>query len=183
MSLSKPAVTAPDAFLGLGSNQGERAALLTAALIRLDLVAGVRITAVSSLYATVPVGPQDQPEFLNAAVRVRTTLAPSALLAVCLEIETALGRVRAERWGPRTLDLDLLLFGELRLAEPGLAVPHPRLRERPFVLQPLAEIAGEVRLDGRSLAEWAAAAGTAGVRRLTPPPAAWLGGWTPRTHG
>ena len=166
MSPSKPAVAAQTAYLGLGSNLGDREALLARALERLTSPPGVWITALSSLYATAPVGPQDQPEFLNLAVEVTTSLAPQDLLAACQAIETALGRVRAERWGPRTIDLDLLLYGELRLAEPGLELPHPRMLERPFVLQPLAEIAGGRSLQGRTIAEWAAAAGTAGVRRL-----------------
>jgi len=169
MSPSKPAATAPAAFLGLGSNQGDRAAFLRDALARLDLVPGVRLVAVSSLYATAPVGPPDQPDFLNAAAGVRTILSPGELLAACLGIEAALGRVRTERWGPRTIDLDLLLYGEVRMAEPDLELPHPRLRERAFVLQPLAEIAGQLRLEGRTIAEWAAAAGETGVRRVAGP--------------
>ena len=169
MSPLKPAATAQAAYLGLGSNQGDRAALLRDALVRLDLVPGVRIVALSSLYATAPVGPQDQPEFFNAAAGVRTVLSPHELLAACLGIESALGRLRTERWGPRTIDLDLLLYNDLRIAEPGLELPHPRLRERAFVLQPLAEIAGSLRLEGRTIAEWAAAAGVAGVRRVGGP--------------
>jgi 2-amino-4-hydroxy-6-hydroxymethyldihydropteridine diphosphokinase len=173
MSPSKPAVIAPAAFLGLGSNQGDRAALLAEALSCLDRTTGVGLTAVSSLYATAPVGPQDQPEFLNLAVEVGTSLSPPELLAACLGIETALGRVRRERWGPRTIDIDLLLYGDLRVAGPGLELPHPRMRERAFVLQPLAEIAGGRTLDGKTIAAWAAAVGSAGVRRVAGPPA-WL---------
>lgn len=173
MSPLKPVATAPAAFLALGSNQGDRAALLAQALARLDLVPGVRVVAASSLYATAPVGPPDQPDYLNAAAEVRTTLEPRALLAACLGIEAALGRVRDRRWGPRTIDLDLLVFGDRRVAEPGLEIPHPRIRERSFVLQPLAEIAGDLRLEGRTVAEWAAAAGAAGVRRLADRPAGW----------
>src|SRR5471030_2536714 len=120
MSPSKPAVTAPAAFLGLGSNQGDRAALLADALARLDSAPGVRLMALSSLYATAPVGPQDQPEFLNLAVEVSTSLLPQELLATCLGIETALGRVRSGRWGPRTIDIDLLLYGDRRVEEAGL---------------------------------------------------------------
>jgi 2-amino-4-hydroxy-6-hydroxymethyldihydropteridine diphosphokinase len=173
MSPSKPAAIAPAAFLGLGSNQGDRAALLAEALGRLDRAAGIRVTAVSSVYATAPVGVLDQPEFLNLAAEVRTTLGPRQLLAACLEIERALGRVRAERWGPRTIDLDLLLYGDLRLAEADLELPHPRMTARAFVLKPLAEIAPRLRLDGRTIAEWAAAADAAGVRRLGGPPLRW----------
>jgi 2-amino-4-hydroxy-6-hydroxymethyldihydropteridine diphosphokinase len=173
MSPSKPAVTAPAAFLGLGSNQGDRAALLADALARLDSAPGVRLMAVSSLYATAPVGPPGQPEFLNLAVEVSTSLLPLDLLAACLGIEAALGRVRGERWGPRTIDIDVLLYGDRHMAEPGLELPHPRMRERAFVLQPLAEIAGRRPLEGKTIAEWAAAAGTTGVRRVAGP-LAWL---------
>jgi 2-amino-4-hydroxy-6-hydroxymethyldihydropteridine diphosphokinase len=173
MSPSKPAVTAPAAFLGLGSNQGDRTALLTEAALRLRRSPGVEILAASSLYATAPVGVLDQPEFLNAVVAVRTSLPPAALLALCQGIEAALGRVRTQRWGPRTIDLDILLYGDLQLAADGLELPHPRLRERAFVLLPLAEIAPELRLEGRTLAEWAAAADPAGIRRLAGPP--WAG--------
>ncbi len=171
MSPSKPAVTAQTAYLGLGSNQGDRAALLMEALSRLDATAGIRIVALSSLYATAPVGPQDQPEFLNLAAEVSTSLSPAELLAACLGIEAALGRVRAGRWGPRTIDIDVLLYGALQVAEAGLELPHPRMRERAFVLQPLAEIAGGRPLGDRTIAEWAAAVGDAGVRKAAGPPA------------
>jgi 2-amino-4-hydroxy-6-hydroxymethyldihydropteridine diphosphokinase len=174
MSPSKPAVTAQTAYLGLGSNQGDRAALLAEALSLLDATAGIRLVALSSLYATAPVGPQDQPEFLNLAAEVSTSLSPEELLAACLGIEAALGRVRGERWGPRTMDLDILLYGDRRIAGPGLEVPHPRMRERAFVLQPLAEIAGSRPLGERTIAEWAAAVGDAGVRKVAGP-LAWLG--------
>jgi 2-amino-4-hydroxy-6-hydroxymethyldihydropteridine diphosphokinase len=159
-------VTAPAAFLGLGSNQGDRPALLAEAVGRLRRAPEVEIAAVSSLYATAPVGVQDQPEFLNAVVEVRTTLPPPGLLALCQGIEAALGRVRTQRWGPRTIDLDILLYGDLEWAADGLELPHPRMRERAFVLLPLAEVAPGLRLGGRSIADWAAAADASGVRRL-----------------
>jgi 2-amino-4-hydroxy-6-hydroxymethyldihydropteridine diphosphokinase len=173
MSPLKPAATALTAFLSLGSNQGDRASLLVRALERLDRVPGVQIVAVSSLYATAPVGREDQPEFLNAVAEVRTRLAPRELLAACLRIEAELGRIRAERWGPRTIDLDLLVHGETRLAEEGLTLPHPRMKERAFVLAPLAEIAPNLRLEGESIAERAAAIDRSGVRRLEQPKFGW----------
>jgi 2-amino-4-hydroxy-6-hydroxymethyldihydropteridine diphosphokinase len=166
MSPSNPAGTAETAYLGLGSNLGDRAAALAGALAALRARPGIEVTRVSSLYATDPVGPVPQGEFLNAAAEVRTRLGPRELLAACLEIEAGLGRLRTERWGPRAIDLDLLLFGELRMEEPDLVLPHPRMRERAFVLAPLAEIAPARLLEGRTLAAWAAAAGGAGVRRL-----------------
>jgi 2-amino-4-hydroxy-6-hydroxymethyldihydropteridine diphosphokinase len=177
MSPSKPAATAPTAFLSLGSNQGDRAWLLGQALERLGRLPGVQVVAVSSLYATAPVGREDQPEFLNAVAQVRTSLAPRELLTACLQIEAGLGRIRTERWGPRPIDLDLLLHGEARLAEDGLTLPHPRMTERAFVLAPLAEIAPDLRLEGTSIADRAAAIDRSGVRRLE----ALKFGWPPAT--
>ena len=127
------------AYIGLGSNLGDRAAHLRAALDRL----GTRgtVEAVSPFLETDPVGYAEQPRFLNAAVRLRTTLPPDDLLRELLSIETALGRVRTVRWGPRTIDLDLLLYDDLVRDDPGLTIPHPRIHERRFVLEPLAAIA------------------------------------------
>src|ERR671931_468485 len=127
------------AYIGLGSNLGDRAAHLRAALDHLGTLGTVE--AVSPFLETDPVGYAEQPRFLNAAVRLRTTLSPHALLRALLSIETALGRVRTVRWGPRTIDLDLLLYDDLVRDDPGLTVPHPRMHERRFVLQPLAAIA------------------------------------------
>lgn len=166
MSPLRPAETA---LIALGSNLGDRAANLAAALERLARSEEIRIEAASSLYATDPVGLTDQPEFLNAAAALRTTLGPRELLAACLRVEAELGRVRALRWGPRVIDLDLLFYGELRLCEPGLQLPHPRMAERAFVLLPLAEIAPDRMLGGRRVAEAAAAIGQGGVRRLASP--------------
>jgi len=166
MSPLKQAATAQTAFLGLGSNLGDRAALLAQALARLDGTSGIRVVAVSSLYATAPVGVEDQPEFFNAAAEIRTTLTPRELLAACLRVETELGRVRLARWGPRTIDIDILLFGDLRLSEDAITLPHPRMRERAFVLAPLAEIAPGLAIDGKAAAEWAASVDGSGVRRM-----------------
>ena len=127
------------AYIGLGSNLGDRAAYLQAALDRLGMLGTVG--AVSPFLETDPAGYAEQPRFLNAAVRLRTTLPPDDLLREMLSIETALGRVRTVRWGPRTIDLDLLLYDDLVRDDPGLTVPHPRMHERRFVLEPLAAIA------------------------------------------
>ena len=127
------------AYIGLGSNLGDRAAHLHAALDRLRTRGTVE--AVSPFLETDPVGYAEQPRFLNAAVRLRTTLPPDDLLRELLSIETALGRVRTIRWGPRTIDLDLLLYNDLVRDEPVLTIPHPRMHERRFVLEPLATIA------------------------------------------
>ena len=132
------------AYIGLGSNLGDREGCLRAALQALR-DAGVVVPRTSRFITTLPVGKTDQPDFLNAAAAVRTDLSAQALLDLLLRIESSLGRVRAERWGPRTLDLDLLLYDDEVIREPGLEVPHPRMHERRFVLEPLAEIAPDAR--------------------------------------
>jgi 2-amino-4-hydroxy-6-hydroxymethyldihydropteridine diphosphokinase len=129
-----------DAYVGLGTNLGDRMGNLRAALARLDREAGFQVRAVSHVWDSVPVGPP-QGRFLNAAVRLSTLLSPRSTLRRLLDIEERLGRVRRERWGPREIDLDLLLYGDRIVEEPALLVPHPRLHERIFALLPLAEIA------------------------------------------
>jgi 2-amino-4-hydroxy-6-hydroxymethyldihydropteridine diphosphokinase len=133
------------AYVGLGSNQGNRPATLEAAVSLLSCQPGVEVVAVSSFRETDPVGYADQPRFVNAAAEVETELPPRALLDRLLAVERALGRTRGgPRFGPRTIDLDLLLYGELEVEEPGLVVPHPRLHERRFALEPLAELGASV---------------------------------------
>jgi 2-amino-4-hydroxy-6-hydroxymethyldihydropteridine diphosphokinase len=130
------------ALIGLGSNLGDRKAQLDAAVAALAAAPSVALRAVSRYHETAPVGgPEGQGDYLNAAAAVETTLEPLALLHVLQEIERRAGRVRTVRWGPRTLDLDLLLFGDRVIATGELQVPHPRMAERLFVLVPLAEIA------------------------------------------
>jgi 2-amino-4-hydroxy-6-hydroxymethyldihydropteridine diphosphokinase len=130
------------AFLAMGSNLGDRRGFLDRALIELRRRKGIFLQRVSMYHETAPVGgPAGQGPYLNAAVQVQTDLEPAALLACLLEIEQTLGRVRRERFGPRTIDLDLLLYGDQVANEPGLTVPHPRMHERSFVLGPLVEIA------------------------------------------
>ena len=136
------------AYIGVGANLGDREAGIFTALRALDALPTIKVVQASSLYETAPVGVTDQPLFLNGVAAVRTSLAPRGLLDVLLDIENKMGRVRTLRWGPRVIDLDLLLYGDVRVAEPGLDVPHPRLRERGFVLVPLAEIAPTLRLPG-----------------------------------
>ncbi|HEY8153991.1 MAG TPA: 2-amino-4-hydroxy-6-hydroxymethyldihydropteridine diphosphokinase [Myxococcota bacterium] len=134
-----------DAYVAMGSNLGDREAHLAAATHALRSRPDVRVVAVSTVYETAPLGPPPQGPYLNAALRLRTQLAPRALLACLLEIEASRGRQRSSgRWSARTLDLDLLFYGSLVLDEPGLCVPHPALHERAFVLVPLCELAPQL---------------------------------------
>ncbi|MEN6565695.1 MAG: 2-amino-4-hydroxy-6-hydroxymethyldihydropteridine diphosphokinase [Veillonellales bacterium] len=129
--------------LGLGSNIGDRESNIVTAIQLLAAHKNILIDAVSSLYETEPVGVKEQPEFLNAVIRIRTQLLPRELLAVCLWIEKKMGRVRLTRWGPRNIDIDLLVYETVELNVPELILPHPRLAARRFVLVPLVEIAGD----------------------------------------
>ncbi|MCX5655501.1 MAG: 2-amino-4-hydroxy-6-hydroxymethyldihydropteridine diphosphokinase, partial [Planctomycetota bacterium] len=136
----------PTVYLGLGANLGDRRAGLEAALAALRSHPRIRVQAVSSFIDTDPVGgPPGQPVYLNVAARIETDLAPEELLAECKRIERALGRREGPRWGPRPVDLDILLYGDRIVDEPDLIIPHIGLRERRFVLAPLAEIAPDVR--------------------------------------
>jgi len=137
------------AFVGIGSNLGDRETNLERALELLAAEDGIEIAAVSEIRETEPVGPVEQGLFLNGAARVETSLAPRALLACLLTVENRLGRVREERWGPRTIDLDLLLYGDEQINEPGLSVPHPRLHERRFALEPLADLDPGLEIPGQ----------------------------------
>lgn len=140
------------AFLGLGSNIGDRLAHLQAGVDGLAAQRRVRVDAVSSIYETSPVGGPQQDDFLNMAVRVATTRSPLGLLRVCHRVERARDRVRTVRWGPRTLDVDVLLYDDRSVETRRLQVPHPRLTERPFALVPLIEVApGATLPDGSSL--------------------------------
>jgi 2-amino-4-hydroxy-6-hydroxymethyldihydropteridine diphosphokinase len=169
---------AQQAFIGVGANLGDRWATMRRAMAALAREPGIKAVEASAVYETAPVGVVDQPEFLNLVLGVETTLTPEELLAVLHKLEKAAGRQRERevRWGPRTLDLDLLLYeGETR-AGPELSVPHPRMWERAFVTVPLRELLTRVPWFDRP--EWteartrlAAAPLTAGVTRWTPPSA------------
>lgn len=154
------------AYVALGSNLGDRRAHLEAAFAALGRLPGTRLLARSGLYETAPVGPPGQQDYLNAAAKLSTVLPPLELLDALLAIEQSRGRVRRERWGPRTLDLDLLLHGDLRLSEPRLTLPHPAMLARAFVLAPLCDLAPGLPLDKLTLAERLAALDRSGVRRL-----------------
>ena len=153
------------AYVALGSNLGDRAAYLLAGLSRLSRLPETRLLRLSSLYETEPLGPP-QPLYLNLVAEVETALPPRGLLEAMLAIERALGRERKERYGPRTLDLDLLLYGDLVLEEEDLVLPHPRLHERAFVLVPLCDLVPQGRhpLLGRTFAELLAGLDPSGVR-------------------
>lgn len=131
-------------YLGLGSNVGDREEYIEQAVFLLGKIKGVEILRRSSNYETEAVGGPDQPQFINAAVSLRTTLTPHKLIEELHTIENALGREREVEWGPRTIDIDILLFGDVILSEDELQIPHPLLHERLFVLQPLKEIAAHV---------------------------------------
>lgn len=136
------------ACVGLGGNVGDAAATVRAAFDALDRLPGTRLLRASRLYRTPAWGVEAQPDFVNAAALLETTLDARALLDALLDVERAFGRERRERWGPRTLDLDLLLYADGRVDEPGLHVPHPHLHERAFALRPLADVAPDAQVPG-----------------------------------
>jgi len=150
-------------YIALGSNLASPLTQVNAAIAALGTLPDSRIVAVSGFYRTPPLGPQDQPDYLNAAVALETSLAPEALLDHTQRIELDQGRVRkAERWGPRTLDLDIMLFGDETIATPRLTVPHYDMKNRGFMLWPLFEIAPELHFpDGETLASVLARLGAA----------------------
>ena len=140
----------PLVYVGLGSNLGDREQTIRGALARIEADPEIDVVAVSSLRETDPVGYTDQPKFVNGAAALRTELSPKALLERLLQIERELGRERSgPRYGPRTIDVDLLLYGSDEVDEPGLRIPHPRLAEREFVLEPLAELDSDLEVPGR----------------------------------
>ena len=154
------------AYVALGSNLGDRHAHLDAACAALDALPSTRLLARSARYETAPLGPAGQQDYLNATVALTTTLAPHALLDACLAIEQTRGRIRRERWGSRTLDLDILLHGDLALHDERLTLPHPAMLNRAFVLAPLCDLAPDLLLAGRTLAQHLALLDQSGVRRL-----------------
>ena len=136
------------AYIGLGSNLDNPRDQLLDALRELAEEEGIQLLAQSSLYLSEPMGPQDQPEFINAVAAIETTLGPLLLLEVLQAIENRHGRKRERHWGPRTLDLDLLLYGEEHISHPDLTVPHPGIAERSFVLLPLREVTPGLAIEG-----------------------------------
>ncbi|NLR96266.1 2-amino-4-hydroxy-6-hydroxymethyldihydropteridine diphosphokinase [Rhizobium sp. P38BS-XIX] len=149
-----PETTAVRATLGLGGNLDNPVRAMALALRTLDGRDDVTVVAVSRVYRTPPWGKTDQSFFYNSCAAVDTTLSPEALLDVCLEIEREMKRVRIERWGPRTIDIDVLTYGDIEQTEPLLTIPHPRMTERGFVLMPLADFAADLMVSGRKVADW-----------------------------
>ncbi|MDW6026461.1 2-amino-4-hydroxy-6-hydroxymethyldihydropteridine diphosphokinase [Mesorhizobium sp. BAC0120] len=153
-------------FLGLGGNLGDPASAMAAALRILQDDESTQVIAVSSLYRTPPWGKTDQPDFINAAAELCTSHSPQDLLELCLDAEQALKRVRRERWGPRVIDIDILLFGERTVHEANLDIPHSRMLERAFVMVPLAEIAPGLSIGDRPLSEHIASIDSSGIVKL-----------------
>ena len=162
-------------MLGLGGNIGDPQAAMTDALRRLDRRNDCRVTEVSRLYRTPPWGKTDQADFYNCCAAVETRLGPQALLAACLEIERDMKRVRIERWGPRTIDIDILTYGSITLDTDQLTIPHPRMTARAFVLMPLADFAGDLAVEGRRVVDWLADADGAGIAVANENRAWWRG--------
>lgn len=156
------------AYIGLGSNLGTPVAQLREALERIEAHSQMVLAANSSFYASSPMGPQDQPDYVNAVCKVKTSLQPQELLSILQDIENQQGRERiGDRWGPRTLDLDILLYNDLSLNSKNLTLPHYGMKEREFVLVPLFEIAPDLIMqDGRSLATWVSKCNLEGLYRI-----------------
>ena len=154
------------AYLGLGSNLGDKRGMLDEAAARLGATPGVTVVARSGYYRTPPWGDTHQDWFLNAALALDTELPPHGLLSVCLGIERALGRVRERKWGPRSIDIDLLTYEGATIRDPDLVLPHPHLLERAFVLAPLAEIAPDLAVFGVPIADALAQLDRTGIERL-----------------
>ncbi len=156
------------AYVALGSNQGDRLGHIEAAFSALAALPGTRQLARSAIFETPPLGPAGQENYFNAAASLATTLSPLALLDALLAIEQSRGRVRRERWGSRTLDLDLLLHGDTVVREPRLTLPHPEMLRRAFVLVPLHDLAPGLVVDGVPISKRLSSLDQTGIRRLLP---------------
>lgn len=156
------------AFIGLGSNLDHPQQQLQNAVAKLSALPDIQDITLSPIYASQPVGPQDQPDYLNAVLTCKTSLSPQELLKQLQDIESQQGRVRSIRWGARTLDLDILLYDDLCLTQPDLVIPHPEMARRAFVLYPLADIApAELTIGARSLSQLLAACPADGIQRIS----------------
>lgn len=150
--------------LGLGGNVGDPRAAMADALRELDARSDCRVLAVSRLYATPPWGKTDQAEFLNCCALIETSLHPESLLDVCLDMERRRKRERVERWGPRTIDIDILTYGDSAYHSETLELPHPRMTARGFVMMPLADVAPEMVLGQKNVRDWLTEADIEGIR-------------------
>ncbi|MFN7101717.1 MAG: 2-amino-4-hydroxy-6-hydroxymethyldihydropteridine diphosphokinase [Pseudorhizobium sp.] len=152
------------ASLGLGGNIGDPPAAMAYALRQLDLHPDCRVLSVSRLYKTPPWGKTDQADFFNCCALIHTSLAPEQLLDLCLDIERDMKRERVERWGPRTIDIDVLTYGALKQETGRLQLPHPRMTERAFVLMPLSDIASDLVVGEHAVSQWLVNADQSGIR-------------------
>lgn len=156
------------AALGLGGNIGDPASAMARALQTLDARKDCRVSAVSRLYLTPPWGKTDQADFFNCCALIETELEPEELLDLCLALEREMKRVRAERWGPRTLDIDLLSYSDRVQKSQALELPHPRMTERAFVMLPLADLAPQMMINGRKAESWAGSLNSTGISIAKP---------------
>lgn len=155
------------AYLGLGANIGDSKGNLREAVRQIAADSSCEVTAVSPLYETKPVGFEDQPDFLNAVIEVKTKLSPSDILSLCNKVEENLGRKRTIRWGPRVIDIDVLLYEDMESSDESLTIPHPRMLERAYVLAPLADIAPNMELvGGITASEAAQRIGQMGIKKI-----------------
>lgn len=167
------------AHLGLGGNLGDPAASMALALRTLGSRSDTHIIDVSRLFRTPPWGLLDQPSFLNACAAIDTELGPSELLGACLALERAMGRERLQRWGPRTIDIDVLDWGGRAIEAEGLTLPHPRIAERAFVLVPLSELAPTLAVKGRALTFWLKGIDAGGIEPVSADGSWWNAGRAP----
>ncbi|MDK9710388.1 2-amino-4-hydroxy-6-hydroxymethyldihydropteridine diphosphokinase [Acidaminobacter sp.] len=154
------------AYLGLGSNLGDKVENLREAVRLIGEGPQTQVVAKSSLYATAPVGYLDQDDFVNGVIEIETGLTPEALLALCQSVEQSLRRVRLIRWGPRTIDVDVLLYQGVVSSDPVLTLPHPRMHERAFVLVPLAELDAGLEVSGKTVEAWLVGLEAGDIQRL-----------------
>ncbi|MER0237253.1 2-amino-4-hydroxy-6-hydroxymethyldihydropteridine diphosphokinase [Fulvimarina sp. MAC8] len=168
-------MTTAKAIIALGGNVGDVPAAMASTLRAFDAREDLTVVRVSKLYSTPPWGKTDQPDFINACALVETTLEPLALLDLCLETERLHGRERGERWGPRTLDLDLIDYDGRTIADERLELPHPRAKERAFVLRPMADLDDQLRLGDGTVAEHQARVADDGIRPISETGDWWRG--------
>lgn len=154
------------ATLGLGGNIGDPVAAMAKALTVMDARGDCRVISVSRLYRTPPWGKTDQADFFNSCALIETRLEPQALLRLCLDIERDMKRVRDERWGPRTIDIDVLTYDDLEIADDALQIPHPRMLQRGFVLMPLADVGRDIVVSGKPVWQWLQTADVAGIETV-----------------